>query len=77
MIPAMVVTLVLRLLDKALERGDLVGHVELVASGITEPVRSADDVVAFARRVIASEASPDSMPPAAADHEERRVSGRG
>jgi hypothetical protein len=45
----MVVTVVLRLLAEPLESGELVGHVEHVATGASEPVRGFADIVAFCR----------------------------
>ncbi len=46
----MVVTVVLRLLADPLQAGELVGHVEHVSSGLTEPVRGAEQIVAFCRQ---------------------------
>ena len=64
----MVVTMVLRLLAAPLDSGELVGHVELVESGLVGPVRSVDELVAFARRAsvlpedtLTDAAEPDAM----------------
>jgi hypothetical protein len=46
----MVVTVVLRLLKDPLESGQLVGHVEHVATGASEPVRGIADIVAFCQQ---------------------------
>lgn len=48
----MVVTLVLRLVDECLERGEVVGEAEHVSSGVCVPVRNAGDLVAFAREAV-------------------------
>ena len=62
----MVITVVLRLLAGPLESGDLVGHVVHVSTGLTEPVRGVDEIVAFCRQ--AAEEPPGnarSAPPGA------------
>ena len=49
----MVVTVVLRLLADPLESGELIGHVEHVATGANEPIRGFADIVAFCRQAAA------------------------
>lgn len=64
----MTVTLVLRLLRGPLAQNQLVGHAEIVATGVSHPVRGTADVIAVARaaarqtpeQAIAEEASAEA-----------------